>query len=67
MLSHIGRQTRAELAQAMKTFNNKEGGGKLGLAAPPLPKGLDSKMNGGMGRQRCWIPALTTNSISELK
>lgn len=67
VLSHIGRQSGVELAQAMKTFNNKEDGAKLCLAAPPLPKGPNSRMNRGMGRERRWIPALTIDSIFELK
>ena len=52
MLAQIGRQSRVELAQAMKTFSNKEDEGELGLAAPPRPKGLDSRMGGGMDGER---------------
>lgn len=67
VLSQIGRQSKVELAQATKTFNNKEDEGKLGLAAPPPPQGLDSRMDGMRDGERLWMPALKMNIRFELK
>lgn len=67
MLSQVERQYRVELAQAMKTLSNKEDEGQLGLAAPPPPKGLDSRTDKRDGWRKTLDATLKINSRSELK
>lgn len=67
VLSQIERQSRVELAQAMKTLNNKENEDQLGLAASPPPKGLDSRTDRGMDGERHWMPPLRSTQDLRLK
>lgn len=51
----------------MKTLNNKEDEGQLGPAAPPPPKGLDSRTDKWDGWRKTLDATLKINSRSELK